>query len=140
MTRIVISDPKVGKAYQIEPEESEFRELVGLTVGETFDGDRIGLANYKLQITGGSDQEGFPMRADVKSERRVRTILSGGTGYKPEDEGMRRRKTVRGNKVSAQIAQLNTKVVEKGEQSIEKLLGLESEEVEEEVESGSEEE
>ena len=140
MARIVVSDPKEGKAYQIEPEDSDFQDLIGLTVGETFDGGRIGLSNYELQITGGSDQEGFPMRSDVKSERRVRTILSGGTGYKPKDEGMRRRKTVRGNKVSAQIAQLNTKVVEKGEESIEKLLGLESEETQEEDESDSGEE
>ena len=140
MARIVVSDPKEGKAYQIEPEKSDFQSLVGLTVGEKFDGGKIGLPNYELQITGGSDEEGFPMRSDVKSERRIRTVLSGGTGYKPKDEGMRKRKTVRGNKVSAQIAQLNTKIVEKGEEPIEKLLGLEAEEGQEESESGSEEE
>ncbi len=139
MTRVVVSDPKEGKAYQIEPEESQFQSLIGLTVGDTFDGGEIGLSNYKLLITGGSDEEGFPIRKDVKSERRIKTVLSGGTGYNPKDEGMRRRKTVRGNKVSAQIAQLNTKIVEKGDKPIEQLLGLESDEVQDEEVSGSEE-
>ncbi len=128
MARIVISDKENGKAYQIEPEEEQFRNLIGLEIGETFNGSEIDIPNYKLKITGGSDKEGFPMRGDVKGERRVKALFRGGSGYNQTEDGMRKRKTVRGNRVSAQTAQLNTVVEERGEKSIEELLGLEPEE------------
>lgn len=139
MARIVVSDPEEGKAYQIEPEESQFQNLVGLEVGDQFDGEEIGLPGYELVITGGSDQEGFPMRSDVKGERRVKVLLSGGAGYKPPERGMRRRKSVRGGKVSRQIVQLNAKIKGRGEKPIDQILGLEpvEEELEEEVEGGN---
>lgn len=126
MVRVVVSDPESGKAYQVEPEESQFRDLIGLTIGDRFSGERIGLSGYELQVMGGSDGEGFPMRSDVRGESRVRGLFSGGTGYRPKEKGLNRRKTVRGNRVSAQTEQLNTKVVEWGQESIEKALGLES--------------
>lgn len=139
MTRIVISDPKKGKAYQIEPEESQFKNLIGKQTGEQIDGDDIGLPGYKLEIKGGSDEEGFPMRADVRGEGRTKPLLSKGAGYKPERKGERRRKTVRGNKISQNIAQLNLLIKEQGEESIEKILGLETEEEEIEEKEETEE-
>ncbi len=131
MPRIVISNPNTGKAYQIEPEESQFQNLIGKQVGEEIDGDELGLSGYKLEIKGGSDEEGFPMRADVKGEGRTRPLLSKGAGYKPKKDGEKRRKTVRGNRVSQNIAQLNILIKKEGEKSIEKALGLEPEETEE---------
>lgn len=125
MSRIIISDPENGKAYQVEAEDSQFQRLIGKTVGDKIDGGKIGLQGYELKITGGSDEEGFPMRPDVKGDGRTRSLFSGGVGYRQKEKGMRRRKTVRGNRVSRMIAQLNTKITEKGSQSIEELLGLE---------------
>lgn len=90
MTRIVISDPEEGKAYQIEPEESQFESLIGLSIGDRFEGDRIGLPDYELKVTGGSDEEGFPMRGDVRGEGRTRAVFSGGSGYNPSKEGLRK--------------------------------------------------
>lgn len=124
MTRIVISDPEEGKAYQIEPEESQFESLIGLSIGDRFEGDRIGLPGYELKVTGGSDEEGFPMRGDVKGEGRTRAVFSGGPGYNPSKEGLRKRKTIRGGRISRNIAQLNTTIEEKGEKSIEEILGF----------------
>lgn len=125
MTRVVISNPESGKAYQIEPEESLFKNLIGLRVGEQFDGDKIGISGYKFKITGGSDEEGFPMRADVRGEGRTKSLFGGGSGYNPQENGEKRRKTVRGNRVSGSIAQLNIIIEEMGDKSIEQALGLE---------------
>ncbi|MFP4005470.1 MAG: 30S ribosomal protein S6e [Candidatus Hadarchaeia archaeon] len=126
MARIVISDPNSGKSYQVEAEDSQFQNLIGKKIGENFDGDLLDLPGYKLKITGGSDGEGFPMRRDVKGEGRTRPLLKGGTGYQPKEEGLQRRKTIRGNTVSSQIIQLNTSITEHGEKSLEEVLGKET--------------
>ena len=139
MVRVVVSDPEQGKSYQLEPEESRADDILGLRIGEEFDGEVLGLNGYKLRITGGSDAEGFAMRKDVRGSGRVKALLKKGPGYKPTKDGERRRKTVRGNQVSDDTVQLNTKITEKGEKSIEEALGLESvEETEEDTTSEEE--
>jgi len=72
-----------------------------------------------IQITGGSDKDGFPMRRDLPGPRRKRLILSSGTGFHPTRPGVRKKKTVRGNAVSPDILQLNMKIVQRGPKSIE---------------------
>lgn len=142
MVRIVVSDPENGKAYQLEPDEDQFGSLIGMKVGEKLDGESIGLQGYELKITGGSDEEGFPMRNGVRGRGRSRALLGRGVGYNPKKEGERRRKTVSGEKISDNIAQLNVKITDYGGQPIEKILGLETgeEELEGEGKSGGEEE
>lgn len=140
MIRIVVSNPEKGNAYQIEPEESQSKNLIGLKIGDKFKGEKIGLSGYELKITGGSDEEGFSMRADVRGSGRTRAFLSKGPGYKPKKNGERRRKTVRGKIVSDSTIQLNTKIVGWGDKPLEELIGLEpieGEEKEEEPEEGS---
>ncbi|MDR0318769.1 MAG: hypothetical protein LBI09_01890, partial [Nitrososphaerota archaeon] len=66
----------------------------------------------KLQILGGSDTDGVPMRGDVHGGNRRQVVLSEGTGFKPKREGERRRKTVRGNTITDEITQINLKIVE----------------------------
>lgn len=134
MIRIVVSDPEKGNAYQIEPEESQSKNLIGMEVGDKFKGEKIGLSGYELKITGGSDKEGFSMRADVRGSGRTRAFLSKGPGYKPKKNGERRRKTVRGKIVSDSTVQLNTKIVGWGDKPLEELIGLEPIE-EEEIEA-----
>jgi small subunit ribosomal protein S6e len=62
---------------------------------------------------GGSDKDGFPMRPSVHGGVRRRIVLSGGVGFNPTTEGMRRRKTIRGNVITDEIVQVNMKIVEK---------------------------
>jgi small subunit ribosomal protein S6e len=61
--RIVVSDPKTGKSYMMESDKTA--QLTGKRIGEKISGSAIGLSGYELQITGGSDITGNPMRADV---------------------------------------------------------------------------
>jgi len=115
-----------GKTLQQEIEETG--QLVGKEVGEEFDGGIVGLEGYTLKITGGSDRSGFPMRKSIEGSERKRVLLEDGAGIDEDEDGVRRRKSVRGNTVSDEIEQLNTTVVEEGSKSVEELLGEEEEE------------
>jgi small subunit ribosomal protein S6e len=65
---------------------------------------------------GGSDKDGFPMRPSVHGGVRRRVILSGGVGFNPQNRGMRKRKTIRGNVITDEIVQVNMKIFEKPKQ------------------------
>ena len=127
--RLVIGEPKTRKAYQIE---RDVPSLIGLKIGDTFDGSSVGLAGFTLQITGGSDKEGFPMRAEVPGPGRKKILLSGGPGFKPWRKGMRKRKYVRGNTISDSIMQVNCKIVS-GEGDVALMLGIQPKEKKEEA-------
>jgi len=121
--KVVISDPKTGKAKQIEVSGDKANAFIGKKIGDIIEGSVIGLSGYKLKITGGTDKDGFPMRPDIHGAVRKRVLLSAGPGFKPRKPGERRRKTVRGNAISEDIVQINTVVVEYGEKPLEELLG-----------------
>jgi small subunit ribosomal protein S6e len=121
--KLVISEGK--QSHQMEVPAAESRQLLGLKIGEEFDASNVGLNGYTLKITGGSDKNGFPMKKDVEGPRRIRSLLSGGTGFKPKRDGQRRRKTVRGNTISDDIVQISAVVAKKGKKSIDELLKTE---------------
>ena len=85
--KVVVADPEKGKSYQLEAREPGARRLVGLRIGDKFDGEIIGLPGYELQITGGTDKAGFPLRADVAGSGRTSVLLSGGPGLDPRGGG-----------------------------------------------------
>lgn len=109
-----------GNTYQKELENSS--QLVGKKIGEKIDGGVIGLDGYKLEITGGSDEQGFPMRKSFEGSARRRKVIKDGAGIQEDEDGVKRRKSVRGDTVSDEIRQLNTKVVEPGEKSVEEVF------------------
>jgi len=114
--KIIVSDPETGTSKVVELEETRAVPLVGRGIGEVIDGSIVDLPGHKLQIMGGSDRDGFPMRRDVHGGVRRQVILSGGIGFNPQDGGERRRKTVRGNIITDEVVQLNMKIVEKPKQ------------------------
>ncbi len=121
--KLVISEGK--DSHQMEVPAAESKQFIGLKIGEEFDASNIGLNGYTLKITGGSDKNGFPMKKDVEGPRRIRSLLSGGSGFKPKRDGQRRRKTVRGNTISDDIVQISAIVAQKGKKSIDELLKTE---------------
>lgn len=100
-----------ARAWQIRINDDRTKRLIGLKIGDTFDGSIIGLKNVKLKITGGSDNSGFPMRPDIMGGVKKRVLLSGPPGFHPREKGERRRKMVRGNTITEDIVQINTKIV-----------------------------
>jgi len=117
--KITVGDTD-GQTHQIEIEDSS--QLTGKKVGEEFDGGIAGLSGYTLKITGGSDKQGFPMRRSIEGTVRKQIMLEDGAGIQEDENGVRQRKSIRGNTVSDEIEQLNTQVVEEGSKSIEDLL------------------
>jgi small subunit ribosomal protein S6e len=111
--KIIISDPENGTSKVVEIEESRAVPLIGRKVGETVDGAVVDLPAHKIQIMGGSDKDGVPMRPSVHGGVRRNVLLSGGVGFNPTNGGARKRKTVRGNIITDEIVQINTKIVEK---------------------------
>lgn len=122
MFKVVAADPEAGKSYKLEAHEPAARRLVGLRVGDKFDGVIVGLPGYELEITGGTDKDGFPMRSDVTGPGRAYVLLAKGPGFRPRERGERRRKRVRGRVISDDIVQVNAKIVKRGEKPIEELL------------------
>ena len=108
-----ISDPETGTTRKVEIDEDRMRVLIGRRIGEIIDGAVAGMPGYKLQLTGGCDKDGFPMRPDIHGGVKVKILLSEGPGYRPRRKGERRKKTVRGNTVTPETTFLNLKIVEK---------------------------
>jgi len=122
--RVVISDPKSGKAYQAELKDPGSSKFLGKRIGDRISGDTLGLPGYTIQITGGSDREGFPMRADLPGTKRKRVLVARGTGYHADAVGKKKRKSIHGREISSDIGQINTKIVEPGSKPVEELLGI----------------
>jgi len=124
--KVVVSQKEV--THQIEVEDG--KALNGLAIGDEFDGGIVGLDGYTLKVTGGVDKNGFTMKKDVPGTRRIKSLLSGGIGYHPKADGVKRRKTVRGNTIADDIVQVNTVVVSAGSKAIADILGVGDEEEE----------
>jgi small subunit ribosomal protein S6e len=119
---VVVADPDTGDTYQMEVEGQDANRFLGRSIGDEVDGGAVGLSGFTLEITGGSDDAGRPMRADVAGPNLKELLLEGGVGYKPTRDGERKRVTVRGREVSEETAQVNAKVVA-GEGSVAAALG-----------------
>ncbi|MEM2466321.1 MAG: 30S ribosomal protein S6e [Candidatus Bathyarchaeia archaeon] len=111
--KVIVSDPEDGTSKTVELEETRAIPLIGKKIGDIINGSVVGLSGFKVQITGGSDKDGFPMRPNVHGGVRRSVVLSGGAGFNPQNEGERRRKRVRGNVITDEIVQVNMKIVEK---------------------------
>jgi small subunit ribosomal protein S6e len=91
------------------------QEIDGTVLGPEFDGS-------VLRISGGNDKQGFPMRQGVLTNNRVRLLCKKGQkAYRPRRAGERKRKSVRGCVVGADIAVLNLVLVQPGTNTIEGL-------------------
>jgi small subunit ribosomal protein S6e len=114
--------------------ETENEELVGKLIGESINGDEISsdLAGYELKITGTSDKSGFPGKKDVDGAELKRVLLTKGFGFKTKPkglsktpkaftDGLRMKRTVRGNAISASTMQINVIVKKEGSKSFDEL-------------------
>jgi len=119
MIKAVISNGDVS--HQIELEGSKEDALVGTEIGEEIEGSKLGLTGYILEVSGGSDKAGVPMRKDLEGQGRGELLLSGGEGFNPSRDGERRRKSIHGRTVSRDIVQVNLVVTGEGEEPLQEL-------------------
>jgi small subunit ribosomal protein S6e len=111
--KIIVSDPQTGASKVVELEEARASPFIGRKLGETLDGAVVDLPAHKVQLMGGSDKDGVPMRSDVHGGVRRAVVISGGAGFSPKRKGERKRKTVRGSTITDEIVQINMKIVER---------------------------
>ena len=123
--KVVINDTKNGKSHQVQVSGHHANSLIGKKIGDEVDGIFISLPGYKLQVTGGTDKNGFAMRRDLPGMSRKRVLLSKSSGFKPKEKGLRGKKSVRGNTVNQDIVQINMKVTKHSSKPIDKLINIE---------------
>ena len=126
--KINISDKGITIKFEVENES-----LVGTKIGEKIDGKEIdaSLEGYEVEITGTSDKAGFPGFKELAGPGLRKELLTYGLGMHKRPKGLRKksdkpkglrlRKTVRGNEVSEDTVQINTKVVKQGSKKFEEL-------------------
>ena len=121
--QVVVGDPDEGTTHSFDVDGQDANRFIGRSIGETVEGGAVGLPGYELEITGGSDTAGRPMREDVSGTDTAAIMLEGGVGFDPDVDGERKRVTVRGAEISDETRQINAKIVTRGDESVEDLLG-----------------
>ena len=138
-----------GKAYSVKISGNNHSQLLGKKIGDIVDGIFVGegdqtLSGYKLQITGGSDKTGTPLRRDLEGGSRQSILVTASTGFKGHSlvfknkggekkrfrykpDGLRRRRNFRGNPITQDTRQINLKVVESGKKTLNAILAAEAE-------------
>ncbi len=122
--KVVINDTKKGKSYNVEVSGHHANSLIGKKIGDEVDGIFVSLPGYKLEISGGTDKDGFPMRKDFPGMGRRRLLLSESLGFHHQEQGIRKKRSVRGNTVNQNIVQINMKVTKHSNKPIEKILNV----------------
>ncbi len=120
--KVVVNDVKTGKSYNVAVSGNHAASLTRMSLGDVIDGVFVGLPGYKLKITGGSDKTGTPMRSDLPGNRKVKLLLSDSLGFHEKYHGERKRTAICGRVISESISQINMKVTEYGDKSIEECL------------------
>ena len=132
--QVAVADPRDGQTYQHEVDGQDANRFLGRELGEEVDGGAVGLDEYTLELTGGSDETGRPMREDVPGAQIRERLLEGGVGFNPSRDGERKRITVRGRQVSEETAQVNATIID-SDDNVRVALGLEEPEPDEDEEA-----
>jgi small subunit ribosomal protein S6e len=120
--KVVVSDPKTGRAYNVGVSTGAAGAIVGKRIGDELDAGSLGLAGYKILITGGSDQTGIPARRSLPGAGRRRLLLAEGVGFHPVMEGERKRKMIRANEVTSDFVQVNARVTTYGDKPLDEIF------------------
>jgi len=102
-------------------DEKKLRALYDKRISQEVEGEALGdeYKGYIFKITGGNDKQGFPMKQGVLTNTRVRLLMGEGAKcYRPRRTGERKRKSVRGCIVGADLSVVHLVIVKKGEAEI----------------------
>jgi len=127
--KLNISYPATGcqKLVDID-DDNKLRSFYDKRIAQEVEGDVLGddFRGYIFKISGGNDKQGFPMKQGVLTAGRVRILMREGVScYRQRKRGERKKKSVRGCIVSAELSILNLVVVKKGDNEIPGLTDTE---------------
>lgn len=120
--KVVIADKKTGRSYNVDAGSGAAGALIGRKIGDEVDAGPLGLAGYKMKITGGSDRTGTPANSSLPGAGRRKLLVAGGIGYHPVMDGQRKRKMLRAKEITADFVQVNALVTAYGEKPLEELF------------------
>lgn len=113
---------KEGKTVKKEIKDDEAQPLMGLRLGDTLNGEVIGLTGWEFKVSGGSDHCGFPMRRGINGNMRKRILTRKGIGFRAKKndkrKGIVKRKTVCGDTIHEKISQINLTATKTGSVSL----------------------
>jgi len=126
VTRVNIAYPQYGTQQKIEvDDDKKLRIFFEKRMGEEVPADALGeqFKGYVFKITGGMDKEGFAMKQGILKQGRVRILLDGPGPFfhRPKRVGSRKKKSVRGCIVGADMSTINVVITKKGDNPIEGL-------------------
>jgi len=120
--KLNISYPVTGGQKMIEVEdEKKLRALYDKRISHEVEGENLGdeFKGYIFRISGGNDKQGFPMLQGVLTSQRLQLLFSKGMPcFRPRKRGERKRKSIRGCIVSADLSVVSLVIVKKGAQDI----------------------
>ena len=124
---VAFRDNGLHKSYKID-DEHKWGHVVDLKIGSEFEAEKIlgeGYKGYVLRITGGTDENGFPMKNGVLRKTRARLLIPPRTcGLRSGREGERKRRSIRGCIVDRDIGAVHCAIVTKGEAEIAGLTDI----------------
>ena len=120
--KVVVSDPKSGRAFNVDASGGAAGSIVGKRIGDEIDAGSLGLAGYKILITGASDRTGIAAKKGIPGAGRRKLLLAGGVGFHPVMDGERRRKTIRSSEITQEFVQINALVTAYGEKTLDELF------------------
>lgn len=115
---------KDGKSFQRIVKDKEAQALLKKRIRETVSGKDIGMEGYELEITGGSDKCGFPMRKGIQQAMKKIMIKGKGVGFSGKNRnnekqgGLKRKKTVCGEMIDKDTVQVNLKILKEGKEKL----------------------
>ncbi len=105
--------------------ESTNEGLIRMRIGDKLEGEMVSedLAGYELQITGTADHAGFPGIKGESGPQLRRILLTRGMkgNRKTKPEGLRIKKSVRGDEISEKTVQINTTVIKEGAKKFDEI-------------------
>lgn len=121
--------------------ESDNEGLIRMKIGDKLSGDMVSqeLEGYQLEITGTSDIAGFPGIKGQSGPQLRRVLLTkndkGMNQTRPQ--GLRLKKSVRGEEISEKTAQINLKVLKEGSKKFDEVCPPKAKEENKEVKAAN---
>jgi ribosomal protein S6E (S10) len=111
-----------GRTYKAETDNEG---IIRMKIGDKLDGSMItsDLEGYSLEITGTSDIAGFPgIKGQVGGQLRKILLTKDDLGMRQtRPQGLRLKKSVRGEEISEKTLQINTKVLKEGTKKFDEI-------------------